>query len=57
VEALPSAPGQRGILVTHARGRLRKRVMKFPDAKAALAWREANRAGLVYWPLAMPDNN
>jgi hypothetical protein len=51
------APGQRGMLVTHARGRMRKKVMKFPDAQAALAWCEEHGAGFVYWPVQTVQRN
>jgi hypothetical protein len=43
------APGKRGILVTHRRGRTTAKVMQFPCSHAALTWCERRRAGLVYY--------
>lgn len=47
-----SAPGRVGVLVTEAKGKRRKRVIRFKDGCAALRWCEANGATLVYMPAA-----
>jgi hypothetical protein len=42
-------PGRVGVLVTEAKGKRRKRTMRFKDGCAALRWCEANGATLVYF--------
>jgi hypothetical protein len=49
------APGKMGFLVEQGKdGRNKRKVMRFKDGHAALAWCEANRVCLIYMPPEPP---
>lgn len=48
------APGRTGVLVSQENGKNKRKVMRFKNAQAALAWCEPNRVCLVYMPAEPP---